>query len=63
MRDAPDDVADEELEDHGIPSGWRQCPPQGKSLSRFIPSKVQAGGLSSCVCGALGGQMPCPRLR
>ncbi|KAL6780541.1 MRCE1 [Auxenochlorella protothecoides x Auxenochlorella symbiontica] len=42
-RRQPDDIADEELGDYGIPSGWKQCPAQGQPISRFIPSKVPLG--------------------
>lgn len=41
-RRQPDDIADEELGDYGIPSGWKQCPAQGQPISRFIPSKVNS---------------------
>lgn len=28
---------DEELDDKGIPTGWRECPPMGDPVDRFIP--------------------------
>lgn len=34
---------DDELDSIGIPTGWRQCPPLGQPLDRFIPIKVPLG--------------------
>lgn len=34
---------DEELDDAGIPAGWRECPPMGLPVDRFIPMKVPLG--------------------
>lgn len=33
---------DEEVDDVGIPAGWRECPAMGKPVDRFIPFKVCA---------------------
>ncbi len=35
-REPPDD----ELDNIGIPKGWRQCPRIGQPIDRFIPMKV-----------------------
>ncbi|PSC72146.1 mRNA-capping enzyme isoform X1 [Micractinium conductrix] len=34
---------DEELDDAGIPTGWRECPAMGRPIDRFIPMKVPLG--------------------
>lgn len=30
-------VPDDELDDVGIPKGWRECPSMGQPVDRFIP--------------------------
>ena len=31
---------DDELDTSGVPLGWRECPPMGRPIERFIPMKV-----------------------
>ena len=44
---------DEELDDAGIPTGWRECPAMGRPIDRFIPMK--AGGGAAWAWGGKGG--------
>ena len=34
---------DDELDDMGVPRGWRECPPMGRPIERFLPMKVPLG--------------------
>ena len=38
-----DQAADDEVDDMGIPRGWRECPAMGRPIERFIPMKVPLG--------------------
>ncbi|KAL4857277.1 mRNA-capping enzyme [Chlorella vulgaris] len=40
---AAPEPADDELDDMGIPRGWRECPAMGRPIERFIPMKVPLG--------------------
>lgn len=38
-----EDKQDDELDDFGIPRGWRECPCVGRPVDRFVPLKVPLG--------------------